>query len=93
VYKYRKKKFLPSSTGILNVCYQVQNLLNSSLQTENLFVREVRNAYRNLVGKPEGTRLLRRPRRRWEKNIRMGSVVGTGKHGTGPWVPKKAGKS
>jgi hypothetical protein len=27
--------------------------------------------YRVLVGKPEGKRLLGRPRRRWEDNIRM----------------------
>jgi hypothetical protein len=32
---------------------------------------EKRNAYRILVGKPEGMRPLRRPRRRWEDNIRM----------------------
>ena len=30
-----------------------------------------RNAYRVLVGKPEEKRPLRRPRRRWEDNIRM----------------------
>jgi hypothetical protein len=30
---------------------------------------EKRNAYRILVGKPEGKRSLRRPRRRWEDNI------------------------
>jgi hypothetical protein len=30
-----------------------------------------RNAYRILVGKPEGMRPLGRPRRRWEDNIRM----------------------
>jgi hypothetical protein len=29
------------------------------------------NAYRILVGKPEGKRPLGRPRRRWEDNIRM----------------------
>jgi hypothetical protein len=28
-------------------------------------------AYRALVGKPEGRRPLRRPRRRWEDNIKM----------------------
>jgi hypothetical protein len=33
---------------------------------------EKRNAYRLLVGKPEGRRLLGRPRRRWLDNIRMG---------------------
>jgi hypothetical protein len=38
---------------------------------------EKRNAYRLLVGKPEGKRLLGRPRRRWVDNIRMylGEVV------------------
>jgi hypothetical protein len=30
-----------------------------------------RNAYSILVGKPEGTRPLRRPRRRWVDNIKM----------------------
>jgi hypothetical protein len=36
-----------------------------------------RNAYRLLVGKPEGKRPLGRPRRRWVDNIRMdlGEVV------------------
>jgi hypothetical protein len=39
---------------------------------------EKRNAYRLLVGKPEGKRPLGRPRRRWVNNIRMdlGEVVG-----------------
>jgi hypothetical protein len=32
---------------------------------------ENRNAYRLLVGKPEGRRPLGRPRRRWVDNIRM----------------------
>jgi hypothetical protein len=32
---------------------------------------EMRNAYRILVGKPEGTRPLGRPRRRWVDNIKM----------------------
>jgi hypothetical protein len=32
---------------------------------------EKRNAYRILVGKPEGNRPLGRPRRRWECNIKM----------------------
>jgi hypothetical protein len=31
----------------------------------------MRNAYKILVGKPKGKRLLRRPRHRWEDNIRM----------------------
>jgi hypothetical protein len=32
---------------------------------------ETRNAYRILMGKPEGKRLLGRPRRRWVDNIKM----------------------
>jgi hypothetical protein len=32
---------------------------------------EVRGAYNILVGKPEGSRLLESPRRRWEGNIKM----------------------
>jgi hypothetical protein len=32
---------------------------------------ERRGVYRVLVGKPEGKRPLGRPRRRWEKNIKM----------------------
>jgi hypothetical protein len=31
----------------------------------------MRNAYRLLVGKPEGKRPLERPRRRWVDNIKM----------------------
>ena len=34
-------------------------------------VGEGRGVYRVLVGKPEGKRPLRRPRRRWEDNIKM----------------------
>jgi hypothetical protein len=34
-------------------------------------IRENRNAYRLLVGKPEGKRPLGRPRRRWVNNIKM----------------------
>jgi hypothetical protein len=33
---------------------------------------EKRNAYRILVGKPEGKRSVGRPRRRWVDNIKMG---------------------
>jgi hypothetical protein len=32
---------------------------------------EKRNVYRLLVGKPEGKRLLGRPKRRWIYNIKM----------------------
>jgi hypothetical protein len=42
-------------------------------------MREKRNAYRLLVGKPEGRRRLQRPRRRWLDKIRMDLVeVGWG---------------
>ena len=34
-------------------------------------MEQSRNAYRVLVGKPEGKRPLGRPRRRWEGNIKM----------------------
>jgi hypothetical protein len=34
-------------------------------------LRERRGIYRVLVGNPEGKRLLGRPRRRWEGNIKM----------------------
>ncbi|KDR19299.1 hypothetical protein L798_06094 [Zootermopsis nevadensis] len=35
---------------------------------------ENRNAYRVLVGKPNGKRPLGRPRHRWEDNIKMGLI-------------------
>jgi hypothetical protein len=34
-------------------------------------MEENRNAYRLLVGKPEGKRPLGRPRRKWVNNIKM----------------------
>ena len=40
---------------------------------------EGRGVHRVLVGKPEGKRLLGRPRRRWEDNIKMG-------RGCGDWM-------
>ena len=45
---------------------------------------EVRGVYRVLVGKPEGKRLLGRPRSRWVDNIRMDlQLVGCGYMG---WI-------
>jgi hypothetical protein len=37
---------------------------------------EERGVHRVLVGKPEGKRLLGRPRRRWEDNINIGGGRG-----------------
>jgi hypothetical protein len=34
-------------------------------------MREMRNAYNILIRKPKGKRPFRRPRHRWEDNIRM----------------------
>ena len=34
-------------------------------------LKQFRNAYRVLVGKPESRRPLGRPRRRWDENIKM----------------------
>jgi hypothetical protein len=34
-------------------------------------MREKRNSYRILVGKPEGKRPLGRPKRKWVDNIKM----------------------
>jgi hypothetical protein len=34
-------------------------------------MREKRNAYTILLGKPEGKKPLRRPKRRWADNIKM----------------------
>jgi hypothetical protein len=45
---------------------------------------EDRGVHRALVGKPEGKRLLGRPRRRWEDNIKMNlQEVGGGR---GDWM-------
>jgi hypothetical protein len=33
---------------------------------------EIISSYSSLIGKPEGKRPLRRPKRRWEDNIRIG---------------------
>jgi hypothetical protein len=36
-----------------------------------ILLRDIRRAYKILVGKPEGRKLLGRPRCRWEDNIKM----------------------
>jgi hypothetical protein len=45
---------------------------------------EERNAYRLLVGKPDGKRPLGRPRRRWVDNIKM-DLLETGR-GVVDWI-------
>jgi len=45
---------------------------------------EDRGVQRVLVGKPEGKRPLRRPRRRWEDNIKMDLLEVEG--GRGDWM-------
>jgi hypothetical protein len=47
-------------------------------------VGEGRDVHRVLVGKPEGKRPLRRPRRRWEDNIKMDLQEVGG--GCGDWM-------
>jgi hypothetical protein len=47
---------------------------------------EGRGVHRVLVGKPEGTRPLRRPRRRWEDNINMDLQVVGGR--CGDWMER-----
>jgi hypothetical protein len=47
-------------------------------------VAEKRNAYRLLVGKPEGRRPLGRPRRRWVDNI--GMDLGEVRWGDVDWI-------
>jgi hypothetical protein len=37
---------------------------------------EIKNAYKILVGKPEGKRPFGRPRRRWDDNIKMARDIG-----------------
>ncbi|KAJ4426496.1 hypothetical protein ANN_27310, partial [Periplaneta americana] len=51
----------------------IRNIKSRRLRWAGLVARmgESRNAYRVLVGRPEGKRRLGRPRRRWEDNIKM----------------------
>jgi len=44
-----------------------------------------KEAYRVLVGKPEGKKPLGRPRRRWENNIKMG-LQKVGRGGGMDWI-------
>jgi hypothetical protein len=55
---------------------------------------EKRNAYRILVGKPEGKRPLGRPRRRWVDNVKMDlrQIGWDGVEWTG-WISLRIGTS
>jgi hypothetical protein len=59
---------------VLRICYQSFGLAQILWLNDLSIARmgEKRNAYRLLVGKPEGRRLLGRPRRRWVGDIRIG---------------------
>ena len=60
----------------------------TSIQSPNIDVFDLEErspcAYKNLLGKPEGTRSLGRPRRRWEENIKMDLQEGGGD--CGDWM-------
>ena len=51
----------------------IRNLKSRRLRRAGHVARmgQSRNAYRVLVGKPESKKLLGKPRRRWEDNIKM----------------------
>jgi len=44
-------------------------------------MRDRRNTHRVLVGRPDGKKTLRRPKRRWEYNIRIVLQEGSWGHG------------
>jgi hypothetical protein len=53
----------PSGIGIIK--------LSRMRWERHIALMENRNAHQSLVGKPEGKRPLRRPRRKWVNNIKM----------------------
>jgi hypothetical protein len=61
----------------LHILYSSQNIIRQiksrRMRSAGHVARmgEERNVYRVLIGKPEGKRPLRRPKRRWEDGIRM----------------------
>jgi hypothetical protein len=66
--QYVIKKISEWDSSLRNDIYQVaEDEMGGPCSTNG----EKRNAYRLLVGKPEGKRPLGRPRRRWVDNIRM----------------------
>jgi hypothetical protein len=73
-YCTRTKIFWEFNRKILHVaffkCVGEEDEMGGAYSTNG----EKRNAYRSLVGKPEGRRPLRSPKRRWLDNIRMDLV-------------------
>jgi hypothetical protein len=72
-YEDDYKQFQPL---IRTICVKIPRIVFKALHFEFMIFNIVvlllkRNAYRILMGKPEGKTLLRRPRRRWEGNIEM----------------------
>ena len=55
----------------LYAMYSSPNKIRNVKSRRLRWAEQYRNAYRVLVGKPEGKRPLGRPRRRWEENINM----------------------
>ncbi|KAJ4435473.1 hypothetical protein ANN_18089 [Periplaneta americana] len=64
---------LESRLITLAKCRDLQERIDKTFEMGRAFARmgESRNAYRVLVGRPEGKRPLGRPRRRWEDNMKM----------------------
>jgi len=59
---------------VIEKCRSVSNVLMlilGLLNNINMCIREEWGVYRFLLGKQEGRRPLRRPRRRWVDNIKM----------------------
>jgi hypothetical protein len=70
VLKDSSRIVIRGSFTLIYICVCVCNFI---VRWARLVARmgEKKNAYRLLVGKPEGKRPLGRPRRRWVDNIRM----------------------
>ena len=58
-------------TDFLKICQKKLNKVYFTFVGDFARMVEVRSAFKILTGKPTGKRLLGRPRRRWEENIRM----------------------
>jgi hypothetical protein len=65
----KKDNFYEETEGVLDKFSKYHKEV--LLEYFNPLIREKRNEYKILVGKPQGKRPLRRPRSRWEENVRM----------------------